>query len=102
MDTPITRAEHEEFRRRIEDEHKRQDARIGQLEVELNKVTDLNISIEKLATNMESMLREQMTQGDRLKKLENRDGKMWRSVVSYAVTAVIGVLLGFVFKQIGL
>ena len=31
MDTPITRAEHEEFRRRMEDENKRQDARLAAL-----------------------------------------------------------------------
>ena len=32
MDTPITRAEHEEFRRRMEDEHKRMNHRLGDLE----------------------------------------------------------------------
>ena len=32
MENPITRAEHEEFRRRLEEENKRQDARIGILE----------------------------------------------------------------------
>ena len=32
MDTPITRAEHEEFRRRLEEENRRQDKRIGLLE----------------------------------------------------------------------
>ena len=32
MDTPITRAEHEEFRRRIEEHDKRQDKRLDLLE----------------------------------------------------------------------
>ena len=32
MENPITRAEHEEFRRRLEEENKRQDARICILE----------------------------------------------------------------------
>ena len=32
MDTPISRAEHEEFRRRMEDEHKRMNHRLGDLE----------------------------------------------------------------------
>ena len=32
MDSPITRAEHEEFRRRMEEEHNRQNKRIELLE----------------------------------------------------------------------
>ena len=32
MDNPITRAEHEEFRRRLEEENRRQDKRIELLE----------------------------------------------------------------------
>lgn len=102
MDTPISRAEHEEFRRRIEEENKRQDRRIELLEENTKRLEALNTSIEKLAVNMESMLKEQMQQGERLEVLESRDGEMWRKVVSYAVTAVVGILLGFLFKQIGM
>ncbi len=102
MDTPITRAEHEEFRRRMEEEHKRQDRRIELLEESTEKLNTLNTSIEKLAVNMESMLKEQLQQGKRLEVLENRDGEMWRKVVGYIVTAVVGAALGFVFTQLGL
>lgn len=51
---------------------------------------------------MEAMLKEQVKQGKRLETLENRDGEMWRKVVGYIVTAVIGIVLGFVFTQIGM
>jgi len=50
---------------------------------------------------MENMQKEQQEQGSRLEKLESRDGEMWRKVVSYAVTAVVGILVGFIFTQIG-
>lgn len=102
MDTPITRAEHEEFRRRIEEENSRQNKRIEILEANIVQLEALNVSIEKLALNMESMLKEQVQQGKRLETLEARDGERWRTVVSYAITAVIGVIIGFVFKQMGL
>lgn len=101
MDTPITRAEHEEFRKRIEDENNRQNKRIEILETNIVRLEALNVSIEKLALNMESMLKEQVQQGKRLETLESRDGERWRSVVSYAVTAVIGIIIGFIFKQFG-
>lgn len=102
MDTPITRAEHEEFRRRIEEENKRQDKRIEILEENAKRIEGLNSSIEKLALNMENMLKEQLRQGQRLEVLESRDGEMWRKVVSYAITAIVGIVIGFLFKQFGM
>ena len=102
MDTAITRAEHEEFRKRLDDENKRQDRRISDLEDSVKEMTALTSSIERLAANMESMVKEQEKQGKRLEALESRDGEMWRKIVGYVVTAVVGALLGFVFTQIGL
>lgn len=102
MDTPITRAEHEEFRRRMEEEHRRQDRRIEILEENIEKLNTLNTSIEKLAVNMESMLKEQLQQGKRLEVLENRDGEMWRKVVGYAITTIVGIVLGFIATKMGL
>lgn len=102
MDTPITRAEHEEFRRRMEEEHKRQDKRIELLEETTQRISALNTSIEKLAVNMESMLKEQLQQGKRLEALESRDGEMWRKVTAYAVTAIVGILVGYICTRIGI
>ena len=99
MDTPITRAEHEEFRKRLEEENKRQDKRIELLEENVREMGALTTSVEKLAQSMECMVKEQEKQGKRLEVLEGRDGEMWRKVVGYIATAVI---LGFVFTQIGM
>ena len=62
----------------------------------------LATSVEKLATNMEGMVKEQERQGKRLEALEGRDGEMWRKIVGYIITAVIGIILGFIFRQIGM
>lgn len=102
MDTPITRAEHEEFRKRLEEENRRQNRRIGLLEENIQQLHTLVVSVEKLALNMENMIKIQEQQGERLQELENRDGKMWRKVTGYAVTAIIGIALGYIFKQIGM
>ncbi len=102
METPITRAEHEEFRRRMEEEHKRQDARLALLEESTQRQSEMLSSIQKLAVNMESMQKELTKQGERLETLESRDGEMWRRVAGYVLTAVIGVVLGFVFRQFGM
>ena len=102
MDTPITRAEHEEFRKRLEAEDSRLNARLKIVENDLKDIKDLTASVEKLAVNMENMMKVQERQNTRLKALEGRDGEMWRKVTGYVITAVISLILGFVFSKIGL
>lgn len=102
MDNPISRAEHEEFRRRMEEENKRQDKRIELLEQNTKQMNILTTSVEKLALSIESMVKEQEQQGKRLEVLEGRDGEMWRKAVGYVVTAVLGIVIGFIFTQIGM
>lgn len=102
MENPITRAEHNEFARRMEDEHTRQNKRISELETKIEESNKIYSSIERLATSMENMQKEQAEQGERLTKLESKDGDMWRTVVKYLVTAIVGIIIGFVFKQIGM
>ena len=105
----ITRHEHEEFRRsmesenkRLEEENDRKNHRLNALEETVKQVAAISTSVEKLALNMENMLKEQVSQGKRLETLEGRDGEMWRKVVGYVVTAVIGIIVGYLFKQLGM
>lgn len=120
MDTPITRAEHEEFRRRMESENKRladendrQNHRLNALEEISRQNMAMIANVERLAVNMENMLKEQESirkeqenQGKRLAELENQDGKSWRdlkskilgTVVSVLGGAVIGALAALIFK----
>lgn len=101
-DEPIARAEYEEYKRRLDEENKRQDKRIELLEESTKQINALTVSIEKLAQSVQSMVKEQEAQGKRLVSLESRDGEMWRKVVGYVATAVIGIVVGFIFTQIGM
>ena len=87
---------------RLADENSRQNHRIDLLEENVRGMSALATSVEKLATNMEGMVKEQERQGKRLEALEGRDGEMWRKIVGYIITAVIGIILGFIFRQIGM
>lgn len=98
----VSLREHNEFSKRIEEHDKRQDARIELLEKNVENLKVLNASIEKLAVNMENMYKEQVDQGERLESLESRDGEMYRKVVGYIATTIVGILIGFVFQQIGM
>lgn len=109
MDDVITRAEHEEFRRsmdaehqRLEDENVRQNHRLDILEKTVEQVGKLSTSVEKLALNMENMLKEQISQGKRLTKLENQDGENWRKLIGYVLAAVIGGIVTFLLGKVGI
>lgn len=101
MDGGITRAEHDEFAKRQDDENHRQNRRIEELEETVRQIGALTTSVEKLASSMESMVKEQEKQGKRLEVLEGRDGEMWRKVTGYFITAIIGIVVGYVFTQAG-
>lgn len=102
MDNPISRAEHEEFRRRLEEENRRQDKRIELLEDNMRELNQLTASVGKLASSVESMVKEQEKQGRRLETLEDRDGAMWRKIVVYGATALVGIFIGYIAQQLGL
>lgn len=102
MENYISRQEHDEFCKRMEDEHTRQNRRIGLLEETTKQIGTIAISVEKMAVSLQSMVKEQEQQGQRLEALESRDGEMWRKVTGYIATAVIGIVIGYVFKQIGM
>ena len=102
MDSPITRAEHEEFRKRIDAENNRQNHRIKLLEEQTKQVTEIVLSVRELALSIKQMAETQKEQGEKLEKLESRDGEMWRKVTGYIITVIIGIVIGFVFQQIGM
>lgn len=100
--TFLPRHEHEEFAKRMEDEHKRQNRRISDVEGQLKENNRLLMSVEKLALNMENMQKEQKDQGERLEVLESRDGEKWRKAEWAVIVGVIGAVVGYICGQIGL
>lgn len=109
MNSPITRAEHLEFSKRMEEEHARQNRRIGDLEKSVEKNNELLVSVERLAVSIENMQKEQQAQGKRLEvlgdeidELKGRDGEMWRKAIGYVITSVISIFIGYIFTQLGM
>lgn len=105
----IPRKEHEEFcarmmseNKRLEDENDRQNKRLEILENTVQQISSLATSVEKLAINMESMLKEQEKQGTRLEALEGRDGEKWRSVAGHVATTIISLAIGYLFARFGI
>lgn len=102
MEDYISRQEHNEFCKRMEEEDHRQNRRIDLLEENVLEMGQLTTTVAKLAMNMESVLDIQRQQDKRIETLESRDGEKWRQVTGYIITAVVGIIIGYVFKQIGM
>lgn len=102
MESYISRAEHEEFCKRMEDEHKRTSHRLQEIEETVRQIGELTASVEKLALSVESMAKSQSRQENRLEELESRDGEMWRKVSGYVLTTLIGAVVMYVLMQLGI
>lgn len=102
MEEYILKEVHEEFAKRVDEENTRQNHRITILENSMSQLTQITSAVERLATNMEHMVKEQQDQGERLKVLEGRDGDMWRKVVSYLITAILSIIVGYLASKLGL
>lgn len=50
---PISRAEHDEFAKRMEAEHSRQNHRLTTLEEKVNEIGELTVSVARLAKSVE-------------------------------------------------
>lgn len=98
----MTVIQHEEYAKRMEDEHKRQNKRLDLLEENQRQIGDLTISVKEMAISMKQMLEEQKDQGERLDELESRDGEKWRKISTHAIALVVGAVITYILKQLGL
>ena len=88
----IGRNEHNEFVKRMEEEHTRQNKRIATVEEALKQQNKIALSVEKMAINMELMLKEQKKQGEELEELKNAPIKKWNTVITAILSAIGGAL----------
>lgn len=102
MEDYISRAEHEEFAHRMEDEHRRQNRRIELLEDTVRQIGALTTSVERLAVSVQTMGKTLAQQSDRLEVIEGRDGAKWRGAVKIIATSAISVLVGYLAARLGL
>lgn len=89
----ITRAEHNEYVKRMEDEHNRMNHRLCNLEKIVEQIQQMNTNIGELATNMKHILEEQRDQGKRLEKLEDEPKSAW-NYVKKGLFSAIGAAVG--------
>lgn len=108
MDSYITRAEHEEFRRNMENEHHRASKRLDIVEEEAKQIYSLVTSVEKLAIIVGNIEKKQQSDNEIVEKVVEKveiigeaDGKKWRKLVGYVITGLAGSVVTFLMQYIG-
>ena len=98
MDEYVTKAVHDEFAKRIDEESDRQNHRISILETGQAQINELVSSVKVLAVNMETMSKELQKQGDRLAEIEGKPAKRWETIIACILTGIVGFLLNMVLN----
>lgn len=92
-DKYLLRVEHNEFAKRMEDEHHRQNRRIAEMEEHFEQIHALTLSIEKMAMNIESLDKSIKRQWEHIEKLEEAPVNNWNKLkdgILGAIAAAIG------------
>lgn len=94
----ITRVEHQEFAKRLEEENARQNHRLAKLEEAVTNINNLTVSVSKLAVSMEAMADEQKKTNERLTALEQEPGQNWSKFFWIVLTALVGAAVGYFIR----
>jgi len=95
MENYVTRDEHQEFAKRIEDENSRQNKRLEIIEGKQSQISELVVSVKVLATNVENIAKEINEQGLRLREIEGKPAKRWETIVSCIITGLVGAAISY-------
>lgn len=105
----LTKAEHSEFAKRIDDHNAQQDKEIEALKENVKRIETLTVSVEKMAVSIENMAKEMGKHNDSLDKLdsrlediENEPATKWKDMTKYILTAILGIVIGLVAMRLGL
>lgn len=92
---------------KLEQEDRRQNERLKELEKTVEVIHHLTVSTERLASSMERMLDEQKKQGEeqkeqgrRIAALENAPAKKWDKLTWIAISTLVTAILGFIVGKI--
>ena len=102
MDDYVNRAEYAERMKRIEDEDARQNKRLEKLEELMENINSLTISVEKMASALQLMQKEQERQGERLDAIEREPADKWRTIIKTVLTVTVTAIVTYMISHGGI
>ena len=86
MDDMVSRAEHSEFAKRIDEENLRQNRRLDTIEKTVETFSRIAGSVERLAENMKAMADEQARLSERIGVIEKKPADNWNTIIKSILT----------------
>ena len=71
--------------------------RVSGQEEQIKIIGELSLSVRELAVNMKNMVREQISQGERITRLERAPITRYETLICAVLSAAAGALLGLFF-----
>ncbi len=96
----LMKSVHDEFAKRMEEEHNRQNSRLKIVESKVEDISSLTQSVASLAQSVEQMAKAQEKQGARLEALEQKPAKKWESIVEKIIVGFVSAAVAFVAGQL--
>lgn len=90
----ISRQEHNEFAQRMEDEHHRQNRRIGNLEENYKQLTELTLCVKTLTMTLDTMSKKVDKQGEQIDKIVNEPVNQVHRIKEKAIDTAVGIVVG--------
>lgn len=97
-----TKTEHDLFVQRVSAEHESFSHRLDVAERRLDKTEEKTQEIFAISSEVRRLAESIAKLTDKMEIIESRDGQMWRNVVGWAISAVIGIVIGFLLRQLGI
>lgn len=98
----IEKSTFEEFKQRIEDEDHRQNRRIEELEKLAEEIHTLAKTSAVMCEKLINMNDKLDTVNKDVESLKSKDGETWRKVVWTIIAVILGIIVRFVFKKLGM
>lgn len=84
------------------DRSKSNTKRLDKLEDKVDCLYELTLSVKEIATEMKAMREDMNSMDDRIVAIETKPAKRWDSIVDKFIYTVLGILIAYLFKQIGM
>lgn len=97
----ITRPEHEEFKKRIEDEESRQNHRIEVVENRVDKLIDMQATLAVMQAGINSISQEVKRIGAEVDSIKQEPADKWKKATWIVVTALITACATYILSRLG-
>lgn len=96
----ISRVEHEEFCKRLEEENRRQNHRIDELEKTTQEIHTMSKSLVVMCEKMNTLNESMDTLKDKVEVLEHEPLDTWNKIKGAVITAIASGLVGIIIGNL--